>query len=187
MKRLIIFFVSVLLAKNMPAQNADPSLIPQEEVSYFLHSMYKSDPFFRRLKFVDKPVAFSFSSPVIKSNPFFYLHFDTTDLSVPEQQLQMAKDITWDNSFIREASLISYKEFTSIFSPDNSNDWSDFWHKHGDGYYMISYPLFNSDRSYCVIYTEYSIGPLGGSGEVRFYKKNKKGWQLVKTVSLWDS
>jgi hypothetical protein len=185
MKRFIFIPFFVITTTSLFSQPGNTSIVSKKDITHFLNDLYKNDRFLHRLKLVDQPFTHYFFRYHLKKNELFYRHFDTTDLASLQQQICQGDAIRWDSSYVFRSSFISSEEFDSIFLHDNG--WTNFHQQHGDGYYAISFPIFSFNRDYCVLYIEYSIGGLGGSGEIRFYKKGKLEWKLEKTVAVWDS
>ena len=172
-------------------QSGDSIDITKKELTSFLNSFYEADPFLKKLRFIntpDTPLRLSF----IKRLNAKHKIFSENDFIILERQISKFTQVTFDSSYISNAHFMDNKEFLNIFSDNVNKDarrdpWDIFHSNYGIGYCFLSFPLFEKQKGFCILYVQYSIGWMGGSGEVRIYQKRNNNWKLYKTIPVWDS
>lgn len=66
--------------------------------------------------------------------------------------------------------------------------WIKFRNEFGDKCLRnYSTPLFNKDKTICIIIDSMSCGPLEGGGQTSIFKKINGKWNLIQTLDRWVS
>jgi len=181
-----VLAIALYYGINLSAQGIDR--VSKAEIRSVLESV--TDAFTSKLSFVNT-LKQPLNIEVIRKLDSSHILLSPTDLLFLETQISNYKPIVLDSSYLPHANFMDGKDFETVFAFDSLNSqkdgWDIFYKKYGLGYYMISYPLFNKKKNICIFYLEMSVGSLGGSGEIRIYKRRKNAWKLYKIKSMWDS
>lgn len=185
-----IIIAALFFSLSASAQQSDSKPPAKDDLRGFMEDFYRNDSFLRKLRFVNTPGTFQISS--IADHIAKYKLLQDADLVYFEQQLASNKQVVFDSSYISDARFIDQKDFEAVFSPEKADSlkqdcWEIFHARYGLGYISTSLALFTLDKKLCIVYVEYSIGWMGGSGELRVYQKKSGRWKLYKTIALWDS
>ena len=80
----------------------------------------------------------------------------------------------WDNKKMINAWCLIPKDFAKINHSDTIDYWEEFKTNFGNyGHHLYSKPVFNKDKSICVIEHRGQGGWLFGSGKILLFKKVK--------------
>lgn len=111
--------------------------------------------------------------------------FSRQDFKYLREQILRMQDFKWKPGMINGGNILTKKEISKSFK--KKNGWDHFRSKHGQCINFVSMPLFNVDRSICVIHVGTQCDYRTGGGSTRVYQKKKNGWTFIKTYSIWVS
>ena len=94
----------------------------------------------------------------------------------------------WDNQKLTNVWCLTPKDFAKIERSDSTDYWEEFQANFGSyGRHNYSRPVFNQDKTLCVIEHSGQGNWLAGSGSVLLFKKLNGNWIKVKEELLWIS
>jgi len=94
----------------------------------------------------------------------------------------------WDNQKLKNVWCLTPKDFAKIERSDSTDYWEEFQANFGSyGRHNYSRPVFNQDKTLCVIEHSGQGHWLVGSGSILVFKKINGNWIKVKEELLWIS
>jgi hypothetical protein len=101
---------------------------------------------------------------------------------------QTLRVFLWDNQKLKNVWCLTPKDFAKIERSDSTDYWEEFQANFGSyGRHNYSRPVFNQDKTLCVIEHSGQGNWLAGSGSVLLFKKLNGNWIKVKEELLWIS
>jgi len=108
--------------------------------------------------------------------------FNTSNLKDINYQLQL--NTIWNQNDMNSIgiSLIKKNNTDRMFS---IGGWEKILKKYKNGYFILSKPLFNSNKDCFLIFISYRCGGLCGFGEISFFKKNGNSYLKQKSLTTF--
>lgn len=122
-----------------------------------------------------------------------FINEASDSLISPTDKRYMIKQLSdmvslWDNQKLTNVWCLTPKDFAKIERSDSTDYWEEFQANFGSyGRHNYSRPVFNQDKTLCVIEHSGQGNWLAGSGSVLLFKKLNGNWIKVKEELLWIS
>jgi hypothetical protein len=95
-------------------------------------------------------------------------------------------EFKWEEARFDKIKTISSSRVKWIFR--DLNGWKRFHRKYPESCLRsCSIPLFNVDKTYCILYMGTQCGGLIGRGSIHVYKLETGKWIYVDSYSMWVS
>jgi len=181
MKHFLPVLLFFLIPMAVFSQGTPP--VPHENVITFMDSLEANDSMqvMNLSSFNGLTDLFEDTARVFHDSATFSLadkQFMRKQLAYYRTRQWTDSDHLWRLTIIPQATIDAY-------AINGESGWKRFRRKYGEGYKVISFPIFTTDMNTAVIGRSYHIKRFT-RGSVRLYKKDAKGrWMFIKTYSTW--
>jgi hypothetical protein len=110
--------------------------------------------------------------------------FNADDKRFFRKQLAYYRSKEWVDSDKIAGARIIPQAIINSYAINGESGWKKFHSKYGDGYKVVSFPLFTTDMNCAVVAICYHIKRYS-KGSLHLYKKVKGKWMDVKVYSTW--
>lgn len=102
-------------------------------------------------------------------------------------QIEHPDVMVWTSEMIPRSIIIDKDSLATIFKGDYTKGWNYFSSNYGKEFFIFSLPVFFNNDTMCLFYVDRHCGEMCNEGEIVLYKKEKKGWAVIKRFCSWMS
>ena len=175
---LILFFVlfsSYGLTQSLPSKKEIYDLMGQ--------FLYRTDSSHIYLRKQSELISIYQDSSVFLSDT---THFSTADFAYFRLQMKEIEDFKWEKARLNNIKTIPSFKVKWIFR--DRNGWKRFHRKYPKSCLRsCSMPLFNVNKTCCILYVGTQCGGLNGGGSITIYKLKNGKWIYLDSYRMWVS
>jgi len=112
-------------------------------------------------------------------------HFSQKDIKYLRLQLKKLQEFEWNDETISGAEIINSKKLERLFK--KKDFWEKYYKKYDGSLNFYSMPIFNLDKTYCIIQIGSQSYKKSGGGATYLYKFINGEWIKEKIYSFWES